>query len=76
MLLISLFKNRINSPKPSRFAIQDSLSKLSELSEKLNTETDSLNEVIEHIDAQLAQMGVGVSVWDNELLEHTTHEIH
>ena len=49
--------------------INDSLSELSDLSKQLNTETDALNDVIEAVEARLAKMQVGVSVWDDTLLD-------
>ncbi len=47
--------------------MKESLADLSELREKLNAETDGLNEIFAKIEEQLD--GIGVSYWDRELLD-------
>jgi len=49
--------------------IDESLSRLTTLASKLNSVSDDMNAVIEKLDARLESINLGVSAWDDEILD-------
>jgi len=53
----------------SMTSIESSLDRLAGVAGRLNTETDALNLVIEAVERRLDSMNLGISYWDDALLE-------